>query len=176
MTLEPSVAAPHQSTGTSIALAGSEPSGDEVRRTRPDEAFDVDPPYEPKLNDLPADRFLDRELSWLHFNQRVLELAQDPGLPLLERARFLAIFASNLDEFFMVRVAGLKRRLAAGVAVRAASGLLPRGLLERIWRESLDLMQEHGELFHKEIVGALASEGIEMLRWDELSDVERERL
>ena len=76
------------------------------------------------------DRFLDRELSWLRFNQRVLELAEDRRLPLLERARFLAIFTSNLDEFFMVRVAGLKRRIAAGVAVRAASGLMPREVLD----------------------------------------------
>src|SRR5204863_1419390 len=76
-----------------------------------------------------SDRFLDRELSWLAFNERVLELAQDPTLPLLERTRFLAIFASNLDEFFMVRVAGLKRRIATGLAVTAASGMEPREVL-----------------------------------------------
>src|SRR3954451_6262986 len=103
-----------------------------------DEPFDVEPPYQPDDAALAAgaayeDRFLDRELSWLHFNQRVLELAEDATLPLLERVRFLAIFASNLDEFFMVRVAGLKRRIAAGLAVRAVSGLMPRDVLEQIW-------------------------------------------
>ena len=81
---------------------------------------------------LPEDRFLDRELSWLAFNERVLELAEDRDQPLLERSKFLAIFASNLDEFFMVRVAGLKRRIATGIAVRAASGLMPREVLEGI--------------------------------------------
>ena len=72
------------------------------------------PPAEP----LPEDRFLNRELSWLDFNARVLALAEDPATPLLERAKFLAIFASNLDEFYMVRVAGLKRRLQTGLPVR----------------------------------------------------------
>ena len=110
----------------------------------PDETFDVQAPYAPDEAALAAvqkydDRFLDRELSWLRFNQRVLELAEDPALPLLERVRFLAIFTSNLDEFFMVRVAGLKRRIAAGVAVRAASGLLPREVLETIWHETREL-------------------------------------
>jgi polyphosphate kinase len=77
----------------------------------------------PDMGDLPVDRFLDRELSWLAFNQRVLELAEDATLPLLERVNFAGIFGSNLDEFFMVRVAGLKRRIATGLAVRSASGL-----------------------------------------------------
>jgi len=144
--------------------------------TAPSDTYDVDPPYEPEFDDLPADRFLDRELSWLRFNARVLELAEDPGLPLLERTRFLAIFASNLDEFFMVRVAGLKRRLAAGVAVQAASGLMPREVLESIWREARDLMIRHGELFRTEIKGALADEQIDILRWDQLETEEQKQM
>lgn len=120
------------------------------------------------LGDHP-DRFLDRELSWLRFNQRVLELAEDDNLPLLERVRFLAIFASNLDEFFMVRVAGLKRRIAAGVAVRAASGLLPKEVLDRIWLKTGDLMSRHASLFRDEIVPMLKSEGIELVRWSDLT-------
>jgi polyphosphate kinase len=122
------------------------------------------------------DRFLDRELSWLHFNTRVLELAEDDTLPLLERARFLQIFSSNLDEFFMVRVAGLKRRIAAGVAVRAASGLMPREVLEQIWSTTGALMQRQAALFRDEIVPALAKEDIEILRWSELSREEQKRM
>src|SRR6478736_366199 len=96
---------------------------------------------------LPRDRFADRELSWLSFNERVLELAEDASLPLLERAKFLAIFASNLDEFFMVRVAGLKRRIDAGIAVRAASGLMPRDLLELILSRTRSLMDRKAACF-----------------------------
>ncbi|MGA9748229.1 MAG: RNA degradosome polyphosphate kinase [Nocardioides sp.] len=139
----------------------------------PEDAFDVDPPYDAEAADLPGDRFLDRELSWLHFNIRVLELAEDPSLPLLERVRYLAIFASNLDEFFMVRVAGLKRRMAAGVAVPSASGMMPREVLERIWAKTSELMQRHATLFRDSIIPALGAQNIELLRWSELTREEQ---
>jgi polyphosphate kinase len=125
---------------------------------------------------LPEDRFLDRELSWLAFNERVLELAEDRDQPLLERSKFLAIFASNLDEFFMVRVAGLKRRIATGIAVRAASGLMPREVLEGIYTRSSELMQRQGAVFHGEILPALEAQDIHLLRWEEASGAERDQL
>ena len=125
---------------------------------------------------LPENRFLDRELSWLAFNERVLELAEDSSLPLLERTKFLAIFASNLDEFFMVRVAGLKRRIATGIAVRAASGLMPRDVLEGIYDRSSQLMHRQSQLFHEVILPELEGEDIHVLRWDEASEVERDQL
>ena len=100
---------------------------------------------------LPDDRFLDREVSWLAFNQRVLELAEDPDQPLLERVRFLAIFASNLDEFFMVRVAGLKRRIATGIAVTAASGLSPRQVLDEISARTHELTARHSRVFAEQV-------------------------
>ncbi|CAN5347677.1 MAG: RNA degradosome polyphosphate kinase [Nocardioides sp.] len=146
--------------------------------TVPDKEFDIEPPYVPAHDQVASleafdNRFLDRELSWLRFNQRVLELAEDPTLPLLERARFLAIFASNLDEFFMVRVAGLKRRIATGLAVRAASGLMPREALERIWVRSRELSQRQASIFANDIVPALKAEGIELVRWSDLSKDEQ---
>jgi polyphosphate kinase len=122
---------------------------------------------------LPADRFLDRELSWLAFNQRVLELAEDQDLPLLERAKFLAIFTSNLDEFFMVRVAGLKRRIAAGIAVRSASGGLPRAVHETTLATAHQLTIRQARVYRDEILPALAAEGIEVLHWAQLTDDER---
>ncbi|KND41180.1 MULTISPECIES: RNA degradosome polyphosphate kinase [Streptomyces] len=125
---------------------------------------------------LPQGRFLDRERSWLAFNERVLELAEDPNTPLLERANFLAIFASNLDEFFMVRVAGLKRRIATGVATRSASGLQPREVLEMIWARSRELMARHAACFHEDVAPALAEEGVHLVRWSELAEKEQARL
>ena len=127
-------------------------------------------------SDLPENRFIDRELSWLAFNQRVLELAENPDLPLLERAKFLAIFASNLDEFFMVRVAGLKRRIAAGIAVKAASGLLPREVHDAVLMHAHDLMRRQSTCWSQHVRPALVDEGIILTRWSELSDDERKHL
>ncbi|MBO3146566.1 RNA degradosome polyphosphate kinase, partial [Dermatophilus congolensis] len=122
------------------------------------------------------DRFLDREISWLAFNERVMQMAEDTTVPLLERVNFLSIFASNLDEFFMVRVAGLKRRIATGLAVRSASGLEPRELLDRIHTVSSELQQRHAHLYIDEIQPALAAEGITMAHWADLANDERAHL
>ncbi|MCB0915597.1 MAG: RNA degradosome polyphosphate kinase [Actinobacteria bacterium] len=127
----------------------------------------------PIEDDLPTGRFIDRELSWLAFNQRVLELAEDDRLPLLERAKFLAIFGSNLDEFYMVRVAGLKRRIATGIAVRAASGLLPREVHDAVLAASQELMHRQAECFRDDVAPGLAAQGIEVVRWDDVAESER---
>ncbi|MCW2599077.1 MAG: putative polyphosphate kinase [Frankiales bacterium] len=121
-------------------------------------------------------RFLNRELSWLEFNQRVLALSQDPSSPLLERTKFLAIFATNLDEFFMVRVAGLIRRLETGLGLRSADGLGTRQQLEIIRHKARDLAQEHARTFLDEVRPALAEAGIEILTWADLPAVEQLRL
>jgi polyphosphate kinase len=132
------------------------------------------PPVDPEA--LPEDRFLEREISWLQFNERVLQLAADESIPLLERTRYLAIFANNLDEFFMVRVAGLKRRIATGLAVRSAAGLEPREVFDEISSVAHKLMATHASLFEDEVRPALIKEGITIARWDELSEGEQEGL
>lgn len=125
---------------------------------------------------LPGDRYLNRELSWLAFNRRVLELAQDENMELLERVKYLSIFASNLDEFFMVRVAGLKRRIETGLAKKDPSGMQPRELHEAILAESYLLMQELAATFNDSVLPSLVANGIEILRWEELTTEEREEM
>jgi polyphosphate kinase len=136
-------------------------------------------PIEPDPIDddaLPEDRFLNRELSWLDFNARVLALAEDPETPLLERAKFLAIFAGNLDEFYMVRVAGLKRRLKAGLPMRGGDRSSLRNQLEMITERAADLVTRHAACFAEEVRPKLSAEGIELVSWSELDAPERERL
>jgi polyphosphate kinase len=125
---------------------------------------------------LPADRFLNRELSWLDFNARVLELAEDDTLPLLERVKFLAIFASNLDEFYMVRFAGLKRRQSTGLTVRSPDGLTIREQLELLTARTQDLVHRHAEAFLKDIAPRLEDQGIRIVHWDDLSEEDARRL
>ncbi len=131
--------------------------------------------YEPDPA-LPDDRYLDRELSWLAFNQRVLELAEDPLLPVLERANFLAIFASNLDEFFMVRVAGLKRRIATGLAVPTNTGRAPQEVLADISRMAHELQLRHAKAYRELVLPALGEAGITVASWNELDEGDRVHL
>ena len=125
---------------------------------------------------LPEDRFLNRELSWLDFNARVLALAEEPAAPLLERAKFIAIFAANLDEFYMVRIAALKRRLQTGLPSRGADRLPPREELGRIAERTADLVARHARCFGDDIRPALSKAEIQFVSWGDLDAAEKERL
>ncbi|WP_243062587.1 RNA degradosome polyphosphate kinase [Humibacter sp. RRB41] len=136
-----------------------------------------DQPWNPELDPtLPADRYLDRELSWLAFNQRVLELAEDPHVPVLERTNFLAIFASNLDEFFMVRVAGLKRRILTGLAVQTNTGRAPIDELADISERAHELQDRQARAYRDGVLTALADAGIRVATWDSLDAADREQM
>ncbi|SDO99537.1 polyphosphate kinase [Microbacterium sp. ru370.1] len=137
---------------------------------------DFDEAVEVADDQLPDHRYLDRELSWLAFNQRVLELAEDPRVPVLERANFLAIFASNLDEFFMVRVAGLKRRIVTGLAVPTNVGRAPLDVLADISAEAHRLQLRHAAAWTEKVRRALAESGIEVVTWDSLDEATAARL
>jgi polyphosphate kinase len=119
-------------------------------------------------------RYLNRELSDLQFKTRVLEMAEDVSLPLLERVKFLSIVASNLDEFYMVRVAGLKRQQAAGLATLSADGLTPTQQLGIISGEVASLMERHARVFTEDVMPALQAKGIRIRRWRDLSREQRE--
>jgi len=115
----------------------------------------------------------DREMSWLSFNQRVLELAEDPTVPLLERVRFLAIFSSNLDEFFMVRVATLMSKLENNVTAANVAGFTPIELMKQVSMRTNELMARQSKVFYEEIEPQLKNAGIEFVDWDQLDETER---
>ncbi len=128
----------------------------------------------PKASAVPADqKFLNRDLSWLEFNRRVLAQATDPRTPLLARVKFLGIFSSNLDEFFMKRVGYIKKQLDAGSTTATPDGLTPRPLLFAIRSMVNDLITEQARCYESDIVPALAAEGIRILRYADLSVTQR---
>jgi polyphosphate kinase len=121
-------------------------------------------------------RYVNRELSWLQFNERVLALAEDPNLALLERAKFLAIFQTNLDEFFQVRVAGLKEQVAAEVTGKNPDRLSPAEQLRAIGEVVSELSVRHATMFRDEVIPALREEGVGYSEWQELDDDDRQHL
>jgi polyphosphate kinase len=121
-------------------------------------------------------RFLNRELSTIDFNARVLALAEDRSMPLLERAKFLAIFASNMDEFFQVRVAGLKQQVEAGIRTPSPDGLAPQDALSAIAAKVVPLAEKHARIFAEDVSPALEAAGVRVLRWRELEPAQRDEL
>lgn len=121
----------------------------------------------------PREILVDRELSWLAFNQRVLELAEDKSTPLLERCRFLAIFSSNLDDFYMIRVASLKRKLETGITKTNTAGFTSSELMKELSVKTQELIDRKTKCFHDDVHLRLSKEGVNIVRWDELTEEER---
>ena len=142
------------------------------------------PPYEPSVAegaartaatgpDISPAEFLNRELTWLEFNRRVLHEALDDRTPLLERVGFLRIFTSNLDEFFMKRVGGLKRQMAAGIVARTPDGTSPAQQLSAIREAVVPMLRRQADCLRMDLAPALARHSVNLLRWDDLTDEER---
>ena len=122
------------------------------------------------------ERLLNRELSWLDFNARVLALADEPTVPLLERVKFCAIFSSNLDEFFQVRVAALKDQVAAGIVRPTPDGRTPAQQLIEISDRVAELVQAQEELYLDRLVPTLRAAGVELIGWEDLDEDDRKYL
>ena len=171
-----SASAPSAASSLSTAGAAGASAADAAASAASADTAQVDP--EDLLPPLESfkDRFIDRELTWLDFNERVLEQAEDHTLPLLERAWFLSIFSSNLDEFYMVRVAGLMRRIKAGITPVRASGLDAHQVLAQVTSRTKELTARQAALFQEDIRPALAERNVKILGWDELNSDQQERL
>ena len=127
----------------------------------------------PIISESPRDRLIDRELSWLSFNERVLDLAEDKNIPLLERCRFLAIFSSNLDDFYMIRVASLKIKIEKGYFKANSAGFSPQELMKEISEKTQKLINRQSICFQESIMPELAANGIEISTWNQLSADEK---
>ena len=168
--------APSAASSLSTAGAAGASAADAAASAASADTAQVDP--EDLLPPLKSfkNRFIDRELTWLDFNERVLEQAEDRDLPLLERAWFLAIFSSNLDEFYMVRVAGLMRRIKAGITPVRASGLDAHQVVAEITRRAKELTARQAALWQEDIRPRLAEHNIEVVDWEDLDETQTERL
>lgn len=122
------------------------------------------------------DRYTNRDLSWLAFNQRVLELAEDDSTPLLERVKFLGIFANNLDEFFMKRVGLIRRQVDAGIEAPSPDGLTPRQQLAAVRDRVVELQQRQADCWERALLPALEAQGVRIIAYDQLDGAERQRL
>jgi polyphosphate kinase len=159
---EPSI--PAAPGPVAVSDAGKEP-GKEASRKKNKRPNVAHPSY-----------YLNRELSWIEFDRRVLEEALDPSLPLLERVRFLSIFASNLDEFFMVRVSGLRSQLETGVVSRPADGMSPADQLAVIRERLQPLREALMACWREDLRPKLGEQGIHVMAWDELSGKQKKKL
>ncbi len=171
VTASPTSTAASPPASTAIALSDGGPSPDAASTRHTAGILH----FHPKPDDGVV-RYLNRELSWLQFDERVLALAEDPGLPLLERAKFLAIFQSNLDEFFQVRVAGLKEQVAADVIGSNPDLMSPTEQLAAIADLVTDQSLRHSLVFRDELVPGLAEAGIRFSDWETLDDTDRGHL
>lgn len=133
-------------------------------------------PLMPTLTHVDSNTYIDREISWLDFNSRVLELAADSTLPLLERVRFMAIVSSNLDDFFMIRAASVKLKVESGVGSRNIAGFTPLELFEGILEKSKNLVNKQNQLWHSILLPELAQENVHVIKWHDLTGSEREYL
>ncbi|MDA8294826.1 MAG: polyphosphate kinase 1 [Actinomycetota bacterium] len=167
--------APGEPQGRAVAGAPAPPRPAQLD----DEAVDDRAPVHERVDTAsagPTPRYFARQLSDLDFNDRLLDLAEDSSVPLLERVKFAALFNERLDEFFQVQVAGLKRQMAAGIKARALNGSTPRELLADV-RASLERMvRRHERLLHDSLLPALADEGVSLCTWDELGPDDRAHL
>jgi polyphosphate kinase len=164
MSARQTAARPRRPAGNGLAHGDASPAGDQPAA----------PPRD--LPPLTPDLFINRELSWLEFNRRVLEEAAEPTNPLLERVKFVAIFSSNLDEFFMIRVAGVCRKIAAGIAEPGPDGRTPTQALTAIRTTTQALLDEQAAILNRELLPALGAAGIEIVPYAELEPAERAAL
>jgi len=175
-TMNPSLSTAYKTTPPRSKLNNAGTHIHSLDRMEPEYAIDIEPPAEKRPDIARPGNFINRELSSLEFNRRVLEEARDPEHPLLERVKFLAICGSNMDEFFMSRVSDLKRQLSRGVFKPTADGMSPAQTIDLVRKELLPLLAAHGHCWQDDLRPLLHAAGIHVHRCSELDEEEREAL